>query len=132
MATGSQCGFDFSRKFAGHATPATEVAATMAIPPIAHLTAMNIGKVLSLLLAAAYLIAAFTSATPETGLRVLLFLLLPMACIWFSEELGEFTGNWGGQHIDQKSPGCVLTFVGWVMLLMPLLAVLFLKLLVKR
>lgn len=93
---------------------------------------MTIGKILSLLLAAAYLIAAFTSATPENGLRVLLFLLLPMACIWFSEELGEFTGNWGGQHIDQKSPGCLLAFSGWVMLLMPVLAILVTRLLLKR
>jgi hypothetical protein len=84
---------------------------------------MTIGKTLSVIVAAAYLIAAFTFATPAIGPRVLAFLILPMACIWFSEELGEFTGDWGGHHIDQKSPGCMIAFLGWVLLLLPPFAI---------
>lgn len=93
---------------------------------------MTIGKTLSILVAAAYLIAAFTSATPAVGLRVLGFLILPLACIWFSEEMGEYTGNWGRHHIDEKSPGCMIAFLGWVILLMPVVVVLSIHLLVKR
>lgn len=93
---------------------------------------MTIGKTLSVLVAVAYLVAAFTSATPGFGPRVFGFLILPIACIWFSEELGEYTGNWGGQHIDQKSPGCMIAFLGWTILLLPIVAILFIELLVKR
>ncbi len=93
---------------------------------------MTFGRIVSGLVALGYLVIAFSLGGPYAGTRVLVFLLLPLACIWFSEEMGEFTGNWGGHHIDEKSPGCMLAFLGWSLLLLPPLAVLATHLLTKR
>jgi len=85
---------------------------------------MNIGRILSALTAIAYLAAAFSLSSPQTGLRVMVFLLLPMVCIWYSEEMGEYTGYWGRSYIDEKSPGCMIALVGWSLLLLPVIIVL--------
>jgi hypothetical protein len=50
-------------------------------------------------------------------------LLLPLALIWFGDELGDYTGPVPRGYVDQKTPGCVLKFFGWGLLLVP--AVLF-------
>jgi len=93
---------------------------------------MSLPKILFGLVAAGYLVSAFSLLGPGAGSRVLIFLLLPMSCIWFSEELGEFTGHWGMDHIDKKSPGWAVALSGWVLLLLPPLAILVLHLTVKR
>lgn len=81
---------------------------------------MRVSRILSLLVATGYLVASFLSSRPEVGLRMIVFLLFPLALIWFGEELGDFTGNWGGHYIDEKSPGWLLSVLGWVLLLVPL------------
>lgn len=93
---------------------------------------MTFGKLLSGLIAVGFLVIAFSFAGEYAGIRVLVFLLLPLACIWFSEDLGEFTGNWGGYHIDEKSPGCMIAIIGWVLLLLPPLAILIAHLVTRR
>ena len=85
---------------------------------------MKVSRTLSALVASGYLIASFLSSRPEVGLRMIVFLLFPLALIWFGEELGEFTGNWGGHYIDEKSPGWLLSVLGWVLLLVPLFVIL--------
>jgi hypothetical protein len=79
-------------------------------------------RILSGLLAFIYLILAFFADGPETGLKVLAFLILPLACIWFSDPMGSYTGRLpisnGG--INQQTPGFLVCIGGWLLLLLPI------------
>jgi hypothetical protein len=79
-----------------------------------------INRVLSAAVAAAYLIAGYVGGGPPLLIKWVLYLLLPLACIWFGEELGAYKGSWGAQSINSESPGCLVAFLGWVLLLSPL------------
>ena len=78
------------------------------------------GRITSLIIAIVYLIAAFLGKGFEGILTTSIFLLLPMACIWFPDELGSFTGVMRGQYINAQSPGCLVAFGGWLLLTLPL------------
>jgi len=79
-----------------------------------------INRAASAIVAIVYMILAYSRGGPPPAISCLLYLLLPMACIWFSEEMGEFTGVMGRHYIDAKSPGCLVAFLGWVLLLLPM------------
>lgn len=83
-----------------------------------------VGRTLSLIIAAFYLvITAISASSPSKLLSGLLItcgaLLLPLACIWFSEELGEYVGALPGPNINRKSPAWMVKIGGWVLLLLP-------------
>ncbi|MBU1909327.1 MAG: hypothetical protein KJ726_04695, partial [Verrucomicrobia bacterium] len=61
---------------------------------------MNTGRIASAALALIYLVAAYIGGGGEALLKTVIFLTLPLACIWFSDELGAFTGVMRGQHIN--------------------------------
>lgn len=47
-------------------------------------------------------------------------LVVPIACIWFPDELGQVTTMFptlGGMPITRGSPGCAVRVFGWVALL---------------
>ena len=82
----------------------------------------NFSRTLSLVIALIYLGIASLAALSAAKLmgNLLIFggaLLLPLACIWFGDELGEYVG--GGSSITQKSPGWMVKIGGWVLLLLP-------------
>ena len=52
-------------------------------------------------------------------------LLLPLACIWFPEEMGEYTGSTRFPHIT-KSPSNVIRVSGWCLLIFEFLLLLML------
>jgi len=56
---------------------------------------------------------------PEGFLRSLLFLLLPLACIWFSEAMGKQVGRFGsfGPYINCPTPAGFLIIGAWLYLL---------------
>src|SRR5215204_4316286 len=80
---------------------------------------------LSLLIAAVYLLLALLAAQRSTKgvLAALLgtagFLLLPLACIWFGDELGDYIGMLPGPGICKPSPGWMVRLGGWFLLLLP-------------
>jgi hypothetical protein len=80
-------------------------------------------RILSGLIALIYLILGFFGAGPETGIKILACLTLPLACIWFPDEMGSYTGRLpiSGGGINQQSPGCLVRIVGWVLLLLPII-----------
>jgi uncharacterized membrane protein YoaT (DUF817 family) len=89
-----------------------------------------IGRALSLIIATVYLVVGGLAAKSAAKLLADLLimgtaLLLPMACIWFSEELGEYIGNWSRPRINRKSPAWMVKIGGWVLLLMPAIILLF-------
>jgi hypothetical protein len=85
---------------------------------------MRKDRIISLALALLFFLAGFAKALSQgrkDALNALLVLpavlLLPLALIWFGDALGEYTGPVSRGYIDQKSPGCLVKFFGWVFLL---------------
>jgi hypothetical protein len=88
----------------------------------------NVSRVLSLVIALIYLgIASYAAPSAAKLLGNLLImggaLLLPLACIWFGDELGEYVGGKSG--ITRKSPGWMVKLGGWGLLLLPAIRFLF-------
>jgi hypothetical protein len=83
---------------------------------------MSWGRILSGLLAASYVVVALCGGGAEVACKVALFSVLPLACIWFSEAMGGYTGPaWRGA-ITAPTPGVFVCIAGWLLLLVPVLA----------
>ena len=80
-------------------------------------------RILSALLAVIYIIVALVMGGVEESCKVVLFLIMPMACIWFSEAMGGYTGLTTSVPITAPSPGIMVCIVGWVVLLLPVVCV---------
>ena len=82
-------------------------------------TRITIGRISGLLIALGYLVAmivmeGFNLALAKSGLA----LLLPLALIWFPDELGSFTGYVGrGGNIQTETPPILVAAMGWFLLL---------------
>ncbi len=92
---------------------------------------LTIGRALSLVIAAVYLVVGALSADSIAKLLAsLLFvggaLLLPLLCIWFGDEVGEYMGTFPGPAINRTSPAWMVKLGGWVLLLLPVIIFLFL------
>ncbi len=84
-------------------------------------TLMAKRKLLALFIIIIYLII-FGMNGGEIFFRGILFLLLPVLLIFFSEEMGAFTGFFGGfprPIVTKTSPAGPVEFMGWVFLLLP-------------
>ena len=81
---------------------------------------MTWNRSLSLIVTIAYVLFFIIDGSKNMWLIMLAFLMLPLICIWFGDELGDFTGL--GPHliyISNSSPGISIRIIGWVLLLMP-------------
>lgn len=65
-----------------------------------------------------------SAATGDSGIiwRMALFLMLPLACIWFSDAMGGYFGlNFATRPaITRRTPGVFIALGGWLVLLYPL------------
>lgn len=86
---------------------------------------MTKSRIASGLLALVYLALAVIFGGLEATLKCALFLLLPLACIWYADEMGSFTGTMRGQHIGSETPGCFVALGGWLILLLPVFLIFF-------
>jgi hypothetical protein len=77
----------------------------------------TVSRALSAAVALGYLALGYWIGGPYTVIQTAVFLLFPMAAIWFSEELGSLTGNIRLQFIDRTSPGLLVAIFGWLLLL---------------
>jgi hypothetical protein len=87
-------------------------------------------RILSVAVGAAWL-ALGAAAGPVGLVAAALFVVLPLACIWFPETMGTLKTvlpSLAAQAIDRESPGWAVRLLGWVLLLLPLIAVLVAKL----
>ena len=82
---------------------------------------MSWNRTLSAIVAAIYVIGAFATGGAEGGCKVLGFVILPLACIWFGDAMGSFTGLSGSIGITAPSPGLFVCIAGWILLIMPVL-----------
>ena len=95
---------------------------------------MEISKIISLLIAAVYVIVfifAFTADEEHdarweenlfrSAVGVVIWLFLSLGCIWWGDELGE--GLIGAKFglISSSSPGWAVKLMGWVLLFLPAL-----------
>jgi len=83
----------------------------------------NKGKTVALGIAIFYLIFALVLGGAGLLLKVSAFLALPLACIFFSDAMGEYTGPSGigaRPFITKTTPGFFVALVGWALLLTPL------------
>ena len=79
---------------------------------------MKVSRTLSLVVAAATVALGFHSGGIERAAMLALVQLLPLACIWFSGDMGRYVGsNFGRVPIDRATPGCLVAFGGWLLLL---------------
>ena len=62
----------------------------------------------------------------EPALKIGIFLILPLACIWFADAMGGYTGPTANMAITAPSPGMIVRILGWVLLLLPLIFVIIL------
>ena len=77
-------------------------------------------RILSLILAALWLALCAFGGGLEAVLKNAMMLVLPVACIWFADELGSlttgFTGPISEMPITRESPGWLVRVFGWVAL----------------
>jgi hypothetical protein len=76
---------------------------------------ITLGKLFSGVVAIAYAVAAFKS-DGVAGLKLCASLLLPLACIWFPEEIGSLTGYFRNGYVNVQTPGIFISILGWFFL----------------
>lgn len=79
-------------------------------------TLSPLGRWVSLSVAASYLGFAIYTRGVEGGLRTAVFLMLPMASLWFSEGMAGYVGG----RLTRASAAPVVRITGWVLLFVPL------------
>jgi hypothetical protein len=77
-------------------------------------------RLVSGVVAVVYVAGGVVMGGPVTGLRMLAFCLIPLGCIWFPEAMGDFVGG----SINASSPASFVAILGWIVLLLPVLALL--------
>ncbi len=81
---------------------------------------MTKGRFLSPVVAIGYMAAAFFGGGWESIWRASIFLILPLPCFSFGDEIGSYTGI-GRDTITCTSPGWLVAAGGWLLLLMPVI-----------
>ena len=82
-----------------------------------------IHRVASGSLASIYLLLSLFTGEGYFVVKVIFSLILPLSAIWFPDNLGELTGvtfgRIGGPVVTKMSPGSIVRFLGWIVLLGP-------------
>jgi hypothetical protein len=87
----------------------------------AFLGGLSWNRRLSGLVVLIYLSLGCAAGDMEGVFKLGLFLILPMACIWFAEAMGGYQGLAGSISITEKTPGLIVCILGWLLLLLPVL-----------
>ena len=91
-----------------------------------------IRKTISGLIILIYIILGLLTDDLESALYIIMYCLLPFFAIWFPTEMGDFVGvRLGAPSITGQSPGCLIHFLGWIMLFIPIVVVSILMLTVE-
>jgi hypothetical protein len=80
-------------------------------------------RILSISLVGVYLVAAYYLNRIGAIARMTPIIVLGLACIWYSDALGGMTGfRWSRNiNITQTTPGGFVRFLGWLLLLLPII-----------
>jgi len=85
-----------------------------------------VARKLSLAIALVYLVAALIYGGWELLLIAAIVLIMPMAMIWFGDEIGDYVGGFhriGKPYITKRSPGSLVSLFGWALLLAPVVII---------
>ena len=95
------------------------------------LTNFGASRFFSLVIAGGYLsivlfMPGHSSIPARIGavLLVACYLLIPLLCIWFGDEMGNYIGTLPGPAINKPTPGCLVRIGGWFLLLFPVIVLL--------
>ena len=80
---------------------------------------MNWNRILSGLVSGSYVVGAYIGSGVEAAWKVGIFVILPLACIWFGDAMGGYIGPTSRGAITSTTPGWLVCIAGWVLLLMP-------------
>ena len=75
-----------------------------------------INRGLSLAICIFYIVAMYMHAGVGAALKLVAGLLLPFACIWFPDALGQYRGTISLQAITAESPAILVRLAGWLLL----------------
>ena len=84
--------------------------------------AILINRAASGLAAASYLFVAAINGGIYPLISIAVFLLLPLACIWFPEEMGSLA--YVRSLLVKETSGCFVVAGGWLLLLLPVMVML--------
>jgi hypothetical protein len=82
--------------------------------------AITFGKIISLLIAVAYVSAAIAiNGFTVNALVICVYVVLVLGLIWFPEEAGDHFNEsaYGHGDINKRSPGILVSFMGWFLLI---------------
>jgi Zn-finger nucleic acid-binding protein len=84
-------------------------------------------RLLSGAVALLYLIVAGANGDVASFARVAMWLVLPVACIWYADAMGGYTGlvSLARPAISRPAPGFAIALAGWILLLAPIVACVF-------
>jgi len=80
---------------------------------------MNWNRILSGVLAVFYIVGAYAHAGLELAWKVGMSVILPLACIWFADAMGDYVGPTSSGAITSTTPGWLVCIGGWLLLLLP-------------
>jgi hypothetical protein len=78
-------------------------------------------RFISGLLAIGYIVFGSVAGGAEGGFMMFGFVILPLACIWFGDAMGGYTGLSWDIWITAPSPGLFVCIAGWILLILPIL-----------
>jgi hypothetical protein len=73
-------------------------------------------KLISLGIAALYIVISLASLGTLGGFVCTVGVLPPLVLIWFADELGSYTGGTRGRPIDTESPAWAIAGLSWMFL----------------
>ena len=76
---------------------------------------ITFGRILSIWIGCAYAYIVIKHAG-VSGLKWCVGLLLPLACIWFPEQIGGLTGYFRTGYVNVQTPPAIISFLGWLFL----------------
>jgi len=67
-----------------------------------------------------------TSKDPSyiVSIHILAVCIFPLACIWFSDAMGNYTDSFRSPAINKTTPGPIVALAGWIFLFMILIVML--------
>ena len=78
--------------------------------------AVTLSKIVALVLAVAYVVAAGVAESLTFAGTVAVGCLMALALIWFPESIGSWTGVWRRYNRLSPSPAWMVAIMGWVFL----------------
>ncbi|HCE44823.1 MAG TPA: hypothetical protein DET40_14885 [Lentisphaeria bacterium] len=78
-----------------------------------------ISRIISALIAVAYVVLVYVFRGGASAMDAGMLLLIPLACIWFSDELGGSSSEVGEENV-KRTPAKLIAILGWIILVTPI------------